>query len=86
MTYSIQPFYYVYGKPGCGWCTKAKALLKEKGKAFNYIDISKVPSAKEYILSEGHETVPQVYAVTPEVDQHIGGYEQLVAHLADPVG
>lgn len=79
--------FIVYGRPKCGWCEKAKALLKEKGEAFYYIDISLNQSAKDFIIGEGHKTVPQVYWKVPRGEPvHIGGYEQLAVFLDDPMG
>jgi glutaredoxin len=40
---------------------QAKNLLKMKGVTFEEINIEETPSAREFIVSEGHRTVPQIY-------------------------
>lgn len=74
--------YAVYGRPNCPWCDKAKALLQERGLAFNYYDIYE-HGLVEWIKGIGVKTVPQIYKVsfTPLKIEWIGGYENLVAHL-----
>lgn len=51
----------VYSKKNCPFCDQAKALLKLKGKEFEEIKIDEVSEAREFVLSEGHRTVPQIY-------------------------
>jgi glutaredoxin 3 len=51
----------VYSKNNCPYCVQAKNLLKMKGVAFEEINIEETPSAREFIVSEGHRTVPQIY-------------------------
>ena len=51
----------VYSKDNCPFCVQAKNLLKLKGVEFEEINTSKVPEAREFIMSEGHRTVPQIY-------------------------
>lgn len=51
----------VYSKDHCPFCDKAKNLLKFKGIDFEEIRVDLDPSAKEFIMSEGHRTVPQIY-------------------------
>lgn len=51
----------VYSKKHCPFCDQAKALLKVKGIQFEEIKIDEVPEAREFVMSEGHRTVPQIY-------------------------
>ena len=51
----------VYSKDNCPFCVQAKNLLKLKGIEFEEINISQQPEAREFIMSEGHRTVPQIY-------------------------
>jgi len=40
---------------------QAKNLLKNKGIQFEEIKIDEDQTAKEFILAQGHRTVPQIY-------------------------
>jgi glutaredoxin 3 len=51
----------VYSKSNCPYCVQAKNLLKQKGIVFEEINIEETPSAREFIVAEGHRTVPQIY-------------------------
>ena len=51
----------VYSKNNCPYCTQAKNLLKSRGVAFEEINIEEQPKAREFILAEGHRTMPQIY-------------------------
>lgn len=52
----------VYSKNNCPFCVQAKNLLTLKNIPFNEIKIDEDLSAKDFILSEGHRTVPQIYS------------------------
>jgi glutaredoxin len=51
----------VYSKATCPFCTQAKALLELRGVAYTEVRIDENALAKEFILSQGHRTVPQIY-------------------------
>lgn len=51
----------VYSKAHCPFCDKAKALLKLKGVEYTEIRIDEDAEAREFILEQGHRTVPQIY-------------------------
>jgi glutaredoxin len=51
----------VYSKNNCPFCVKAKYLLEQKGIAFEEIKIDETPDAREFVMAEGHRTVPQIY-------------------------
>ncbi len=64
----------VYSKNMCGYCTQAKNWLKNKGIEYTEINIEEKSEAREYIISEGHRTMPQIY-----IDgKSMGGYHELV--------
>jgi glutaredoxin-like protein len=65
-------------RDGCQFCTKAKALLKDKG--YDYVEIPLAHSirAKAVGAIAGAATVPQVFIN----GEHIGGYEELKQRLA----
>jgi glutaredoxin 3 len=51
----------VYSKNNCPYCVQAKNLLTSKGVTFQEVKIDEDASAKEFIVAEGHRTVPQIY-------------------------
>jgi glutaredoxin 3 len=51
----------VYSKNHCPFCEQAKALLKKHEVVFEEIKIDENPEAKEFVMTEGHRTVPQIY-------------------------
>jgi glutaredoxin 3 len=51
----------VYSKNNCPFCVKAKHLLETKGIAFEEVKIDEVDEARNFLLSEKHRTVPQIY-------------------------
>jgi glutaredoxin 3 len=51
----------VYSKNNCPFCDKAKYLLETKGVAYEEVKIDETPEAREFVMSEGHRTVPQIY-------------------------
>lgn len=67
--------YVVYSKEKCPNCTYAKNLLKSKGVDFTEVNIEQDAVAKEFLLQEGHKSVPQIYKDGELVQ---GGYAGLV--------
>ena len=64
----------VYSKNMCGYCVQAKNWLKNKNIEYKEINIEEQPEAREFVISEGHRTMPQIY-----VDgKSMGGYNELV--------
>ena len=51
----------VYSKKHCPFCDQAKALLKNKDIAFEEVKIDENTDAREFIMGQGHRTVPQIY-------------------------
>ena len=51
----------IYSKNNCAFCGHAKTLLTNKNVQFEEINIEHDSVAKEFILSQGHRTVPQIY-------------------------
>jgi len=73
----------VYSKTVCPYCVQAKSFLKSKGIAFDEINIETTPEAREFIMTEGHRTVPQIY-----IDGKIfveGGWQGLSKLSADDI-
>ena len=65
----------VYSKNNCPFCVQAKNLLQLKGIEYEEIKIDENPEAREFVLSEGHRTVPQIYKDGTLFVQ--GGYQGL---------
>ena len=51
----------IYSKNNCPFCVQAKNLLTKRNIPFTEIKIDEDTNAKEFVLSEGHRTVPQIY-------------------------
>ena len=51
----------VYTKNMCGYCVQAKNFLKSKNIDFEEVNIESVPEAREFVINEGHRTMPQIY-------------------------
>ncbi|MEC3910447.1 glutaredoxin 3 [Sphingobium sp. CR2-8] len=67
----------IYTKAWCGYCARAKALLTEKGVAFEEYDISMGGPKRDEMQERapGSSTVPQIF-----IDgQMIGGSDDLSA-------
>jgi len=51
----------VWSKNACPFCDQAKALLTKWEIPFNEVKIDQDSSARDFIVGEGHRTVPQIY-------------------------
>jgi glutaredoxin 3 len=71
----------VYSKSNCPFCVQAKNLLKLKGIDFQEVKIDEDASAKDFVLSEGHRTVPQIYKDGRVLVE--GGYQGLAKQPAE---
>ena len=67
----------VYSSPFCPYCFMAKRLLKDKGAAFEEIDVMMHPKRRAEMVqrSGGRTSVPQIFIG----DIHIGGCDDLMA-------
>ncbi len=72
----------IYTSPFCGFCFRAKNLLKSKGVAFTEYDIFMDGKLKKAMVDRagGRTSVPQVFID----DRHIGGSDEL--HALDAEG
>jgi len=66
----------VYSGPSCSYCFRAKRLLRERGVAFEEIDVAADPEQQAAMIqTSGRRAVPQIF-----IDgRPIGGYEELAA-------
>lgn len=51
----------VYSKPLCGYCDMAKSWLTKNGFEYEEVRVDTNPEAREFLISEGHKTMPQIY-------------------------
>jgi glutaredoxin 3 len=51
----------VYSKANCPQCDNAKGLLKLKEIQFNEIKVDQDKVAHEWLMEQGHRSVPQLY-------------------------
>jgi glutaredoxin 3 len=66
----------LYTTEYCSYCVRAKALLRNKGVAFEEIDVGADDALREKMVEEsGRRTVPQIFINGAP----IGGYEELRA-------
>lgn len=66
----------VYGKDGCGYCTKATRLLEKNGIEFTYIDVEDMFFDKDDFvenISGGRTTLPVIL----NQKKIIGGFDEL---------
>ncbi|GAA5215348.1 glutathione peroxidase [Corallincola platygyrae] len=64
-------------KPGCPFCARAKQMLLDKGLRYEEVILGTDATSVSLKAISGRSTVPQVF-----IDgQHIGGSEELEAHL-----
>ena len=72
----------IYTKPGCPYCSRAKALLERKGADYQEIVASNDPALKAEMVekSGGKATFPQIFIN----GQHVGGSDDI--HALDRKG
>jgi glutaredoxin 3 len=71
----------IYTTVYCGYCARAKELLKGKGVTFEEIDVTGDDASRERLveLSGGLRTVPQIFIG----EVHVGGYTDLALLESD---
>ena len=66
----------IYTRPFCGYCSRAVALLNEKGADFEEIEAGMDPALRQEMMQKsGRSTFPQIFID----DKHIGGYDDMLA-------
>ncbi|MBZ4333182.1 glutaredoxin 3 [Corallococcus interemptor] len=67
----------IYTTTYCGFCVRAKDLLKRKGVAYEEVDVTGDDDARAKLveMSNGQRTVPQIFIG----DTHVGGYSDMAA-------
>jgi glutaredoxin 3 len=69
------PHVTIYTRPFCPYCTRAIALLREKGVDFTEIEAGFDPAKKREMVqrANGRMTFPQIFIG----DRHIGGCDDM---------
>jgi glutaredoxin 3 len=69
------PHVTIYTKPFCPYCTRAIALLRDKGVEFTEIEAGFDPARKREMVqrANGRMTFPQIFIG----DRHIGGCDDM---------
>jgi glutaredoxin 3 len=71
-----QPDIVIYVTGWCPYCSRARALLAQKGLAFREVDVDDDPQLREEMIARsGRRTVPQVFIG----EKHVGGCDDLFA-------
>lgn len=65
----------IYSKNRCNYCTMAKRFLESRDISFEEINIEENDVAKQWMLEQGHNTVPQIYKDDVLIE---GGYNGLI--------
>lgn len=51
----------VYSKNNCPYCVQAKTQLSNWGVEYQEVNIEEDAEARDFIINEGHRTMPQIY-------------------------
>jgi len=70
----------LFTKPGCSFCTRAKALLEENSLPYEEISLGKGITTRSLQAVSGAQTTPQIFIG----GQKIGGFDELQRWLSDP--
>ena len=65
----------LYTKDFCPFCFQAKALLEKNNIPYEEVNIGNDQEAKQFVLDQGHRTVPQLYVKGQLLVE--GGYQGL---------
>ena len=68
----------VYTKNNCPECVKTKEFLDSKKIEYTIVDVVEEPSAREFLMSQGLRSVPQIYV---DGKLTVGGYRGLLKQI-----
>ena len=71
----------VFSKSNCPFCVQAKHLLETKGINYEEVKIDENDEARNFLRSEKHRTVPQIYKDGKLLVE--GGYQGLAKQDED---
>jgi glutaredoxin 1 len=70
----------IYGKPSCGFCTKAKRFCEDRSFAYEYKDVT-----TSTFMEELKEVYPEARSV-PQIfinGDRVGGYNELLSYVEE---
>jgi len=70
----------VYSKDTCAYCVNTKKYLEENNIEYKEINLDTDAQAREWILSQGFRTVPQIYKDDVLIE---GGFHGLIKQPID---
>lgn len=70
----------VYSKDNCSKCVELKTWLSEHGHEYEEIDVVSTVGARDFLVSGGFRTVPQVFLSTGE---HFGDCDNTIKKLKE---
>jgi glutaredoxin 3 len=67
----------MYSTSWCGYCERARGLLRRKEVEFSEVVLDETPDERETMMqrSGGRRSVPQIFIG----ERHVGGYDELAA-------
>ena len=65
----------IYSKDSCAFCVRSKQYLESNNIQYTEVNIENNLEAREWIIEQGHRTVPQIYVDNQLIE---GGYNGLV--------
>lgn len=78
---SDEDTFVVYTKSGCCFCEKTIDLLRDYEENYVKVDLGNSPDLIKSFKEDGFKTVPQIYFVSNNNIEYIGGYLKLVDWL-----
>ena len=77
--------YIIVGRDTCRWCNQARQLLDEKKYKYEFIDSQELNPKHMYYkhIPPDYNFIPKILLINNKIITWIGGYEDLVTHLAN---
>ena len=72
--------FVILTRPNCGWCEKAKNVIKSHGDTYKEFDILEYSHLRDFMIANDQTTVPQIY----RTGGWIGGFTELQHYYKDP--
>ncbi len=74
--------YIIYGKKKCAFCENAVKFLRNEGYDFKYVSMdNRLDELVHLSTIYNWRTVPLILEVDGEIEQFIGGYDDLIKRM-----